>query len=347
MRWQRGSRCCWMRSPGMRSARTCGGSPCLPWPHSDSHSSILAPLPQHSVPTCLCFPSPCPSAAGDQEVLLPPPVPNCALTLCSCMGTVLQGKRNLFRSCFQSVFFLPPNEELQVLEASLCARELLDFSSSETAAVKERATGRMRTVGHLLAEFWPLEADPKEDGCAVEIPVLGKLLGHLLLRLFGEERTRPVALDAFYGYFKFTCQQKRLALAEANEELQAHREAELTSLLHVPSAGAFTEAFGKYLTPAGRRDVILAAIEAVRFCKEEDKRVARDILEVAMRSPEQWLTDVPAILRHILDGKEHRDKSGITQHSLDTLLLLMANLWPGKVIMTLLKIVPRRSRYWP
>lgn len=55
-------------------------------------------------------------------MLVPSPEPNCTLSLCSCMGTVLQGKRNLFRSCFQSVFFLPPNEELQVLEASLCAQ---------------------------------------------------------------------------------------------------------------------------------------------------------------------------------------------------------------------------------
>lgn len=50
----------------------------------------------------------------------PTPVSNRPLSLCSSVEAVLEGqKKSLIHACFTSVFSLPPEEDMQGLDASL------------------------------------------------------------------------------------------------------------------------------------------------------------------------------------------------------------------------------------
>lgn len=66
-----------------------------------------------------CPRGPCPPVRG-LEALLPAPVSDRPLSLCSSVETVLEGqKESLIHACFTSVFLLPPEEDMQGLDASL------------------------------------------------------------------------------------------------------------------------------------------------------------------------------------------------------------------------------------
>ncbi|XP_069643009.1 uncharacterized protein [Haliaeetus albicilla] len=133
----------------------------------------------------------------------------------------------------------------------------------------------------------------------IHMPFLGQLLGHLILC-----RTRKsweiswVALDALHHLFRFILQQKCTTLPEDNAEhpqRQREREAAITSWLSLPSTSNITTAFGKYLQPSERTDIVLVAIEAMRDSSTYDKEEASSILDMAMREPACWLTEVSGL----------------------------------------------------
>ncbi|XP_064256757.1 uncharacterized protein LOC135287342 isoform X2 [Passer domesticus] len=294
-----------------------------------------------------------------------------AITQLSSVLPELLDNTQLISSCFRSVLLLPPEEEVTGLEASLYTQTvdamdimlkavvlrsgevlqdvlevLLTFTSSERAVVRERALQRICSLSHWLASCSTLEAgqdEDRDDACGkIQIPVLGKLFGRLILMAFEEEKTNHVALDALYALLNFICQQQRVTLPEDNAQLQAHWEDGISSSLHSPNAKDFIEAVGKYLGPSERTHIILSTITMFRYSSPCNHQVALSMLEVIGRDPDWWLMDVPKIVSHIYHTGLVTDIQ--VQHTLHCLLLLVADRSPGQVVTTLLQIAPRGDR---
>ncbi|KAK2546009.1 hypothetical protein Q9966_000490 [Columba livia] len=296
-----------------------------------------------------------------------------AIAKLSTVEGVLEGKeKSLLQVCFCSIFLAPPKEEMQGLSHDLypvtmqtmdimlkklmlgCRvsrvsemlqdifQMLLTFTKSRKASVRERAIGRMTMLSHLLANL--LKADPNGDRQAsyaeIQLPILGQLLGHLILLLsFKEEETSRLALDILCSLFQFKHQQRCATLPEENAQLQGDWKAKTTALRSSPSVAHITEAFEEYLQPPERTDVVLVFIEAMRDASSFDKEAARNALGMVMGHPELWLADVPKITTCIHQNLECINMDSARQ-SMESLLLLMAEENPGEVVRTLLKIAP-------
>ncbi|KAM6238911.1 maestro heat-like repeat-containing protein family member 7 [Spheniscus humboldti] len=289
-----------------------------------------------------------------------------AIAALSKVETVLEGKKkSLLEACFRSVFLLPPKTDMQgpvtalyfgtldamdtmlrtlVLsspssgfpELQAILQMLLTFANCQSAAVCERAVGRIGRLSDLLAscssvQVWStFVGDNDSPACHTEIriPLLGQLLGRLILCCTCKNREISWgALDALHYLFRFILQQKCTTLPDNNPEhpqRQRQGEADDTSWLASPSASNITMAFGKYLQPSEKTDIVLVAIEAMRDSRMYDKEEASRILDVAVREPASWLTEVPNIVRCIYENTECI-RTASAQHSLDSLLLLMTD----------------------
>ncbi|XP_071658794.1 uncharacterized protein [Patagioenas fasciata] len=305
-----------------------------------------------------------------------------AMAEMSFVEAVLEGKEiGLLRTCFSSIFLLPPKEEMQDLKPFLyfttmkgmdtmlvavvlnsptsgvietmqsIFQMLLTFTTSERASVRERAVGRMRVLSFLLANYSSLKADPNEErhaSCAgMQMPIIGQLLGHLLLLLsFKEEETSRLALDALCLLFQFKYQQRWATLTEENTQLQGDLEAETTSLRTSPSATHIIESFAEYLQPSERSDLVRVFIEATTDSSTFDKEAARSVLDMAKGNPDLWLVDVPKITSCI-----HKTlgciKTVPARQSVESLMVPMADKCPQEVVTTLLQVAPGGDRYCP
>ncbi|XP_064903895.1 uncharacterized protein LOC135577702 [Columba livia] len=326
-------------------------------------------LPGNSCPRAPCPP------VRDLQALLPAPVSYWPLSLCSFVEEVLEGKdMSHIQACFSNVFMLPSKEEMRGLKPYLyfmtmkavdsvlvalalnspasevnekmqdIFQMLLTFTTSERASVRERAVGRMRVLSFLLANYSSLKADPNEDGsdsCAeIEMPILGQLLGHLLLFLsFKEEETSCLALDTLYFLFQFKRQQHCATLPEENAQLQEDWEASITSLTSSPSATHITKLFEEYLQPSERTDMVLVFIKAMSDSSTFDKEVARNMLGMVKRNCDFWLVDVPKITSCIHKALRCINTAP-ARRSVMSLIVWMADKCPGEVVSTLLTITP-------
>ncbi|KAK2512953.1 hypothetical protein Q9966_016261 [Columba livia] len=99
----------------------------------------------------------------------------------------------------------------------------------------------------------------------------------------------------------------------------------------------------RYLRTSERTDIVLVFIEVMRDSSIYDKKRATDLLDMVMEFPDFWLADLPKIMRCI-----HKNLDGINtapaRQSVASLLLLMADRRPGKVLTTLLRIAPPGDR---
>ncbi|KAM6184404.1 maestro heat-like repeat-containing protein family member 7 [Sarcoramphus papa] len=284
----------------------------------------------------------------------------------------------LLDACFSSVFCLPPKEDMQGLDTSLYHKTLhamdtmlqtvvlgspasslskelqsilqmlLTFTKSPSAAVRERAVGRIGTLSYLLASYSSLEAwcpfgrEDDSPAChgGIHIPILGELLGRLILLSFCKDKeTSRAALHALHHLFRFLQQQRCSAWPEDNLQHQRVWGAASTSCRSLPSTSATTKVFGKYLQPLERTDIILTAIEAMTDASISDKEGASSMLDEAMKDPNSWLTDVPKIMSGIHGNLEHICVAP-ARHSVDSLLLLLTNRCPREVVKSLLKCSP-------
>ncbi|KAK2521115.1 hypothetical protein Q9233_011105 [Columba guinea] len=298
-----------------------------------------------------------------------------AMTEMSFVEAVLEGKEiGLLQACFSGIFLLPPKEEMQDLKPFLyfttmkgmdtmlvalvlnsptsrvnekmqsIFQMLLTFTTSERASVRERAVGRMRVLSFLLANYSSLKADPNEERHAsraeMQMPIIGQLLGHLLLLLsFKEEETGHLALDALCLLFQFKYQQHCATLTEENTQLQGDWETETTSLRTSPSATHIIESFAEYLQPSERSDIVRVFIEAMTDSSTFDKEAARNVLDMVRGNPDLWLVDVPKITSCI-----HKTlgciKSVPARQSVESLMVSMADKCPQEVVTTLLQVAP-------
>ncbi|KAK4806336.1 hypothetical protein QYF61_017205 [Mycteria americana] len=300
-----------------------------------------------------------------------------AIAEMSSVQTVLEGKeKSLLEACFSSVFLLPPKEEMQDLDtylyfetlntmdtmlermvlsfpASRVSEELqnilqmlLNFTHSETVAVRERALGRISTLSYLLATNSTLEdwnkfgSDTYGPLCNadIQIPILGQLLGRLLLFRSSKDETLCQALDALYFLYEFIQKQKSRSVSK-DEAQQLHWEPETTSWLYSPTTADFTMEFANYLQPSERTDIVLVAIEAMRDSSIFDKEAARKMLDLVMRNPDFWLADVPKIMKCIHKNLECINRESARQ-SVQSLLLLLTNRYATQVVVSLLKFSP-------
>ncbi|KAL2296185.1 hypothetical protein Nmel_018479 [Mimus melanotis] len=182
--------------------------------------------------------------------------------------------------------------------------------------------GRVRLLSHLLADSFPVQAGQNEDSGAasrqIQIPILGKLLGHLFLKFYRTEETTSMVVEILCSLMIFLSEQKCATLPEGHAQPPSYWESEITSL-----------AFGRYLRLAQRTGVVLVAIEILGHSSLLDKKAPMEFLEV------------PKIVRHIFVYCD--DKNTTTAHSFYSLLALMVNKWPGQVVATALDVVPRFS----
>ncbi|NXL90058.1 MROH7 protein, partial [Alectura lathami] len=122
----------------------------------------------------------------------------------------------------------------------------------------------------------------------------------------------------------------------------------ITRLANFLATTLLQEDFGKYLQPSHRTGIVLVAVEAMRDSNTYDETTARSMLDVAIKDPGFWLTDVPRIIRCVYQNMEcisttaHQRKS--SQGSLDIVLLQLTNQRPGEVVRSLLALSPISDR---
>ncbi|XP_057281986.1 uncharacterized protein LOC130608218 [Pezoporus wallicus] len=112
-------------------------------------------------------------------------------------------------------------------------------------------------------------------------------------------------------------------------------------ILFITSADASSSknAFGEDLRPPDKTVILVKAIEAMRDSCTCDKEELISIVDVAMTEPASWLTEVPVIVSCIYNNLEHINTLSVW-HTLDMLLLMMAEQWPGDVILRLVHLSP-------
>ncbi|XP_074932071.1 maestro heat-like repeat-containing protein family member 1 [Phalacrocorax aristotelis] len=302
-----------------------------------------------------------------------------AIAALSSVETVLEGqKESLIHACFTSVFSLPPEEDMQGLDASLYCQTLdamdsmlrvlvfsspasglskelqtvlkmlLTLTNSQSAAVRTRALRRIQRLSHVLARWPSLEAwqDEFSHGCytEVQIPILGRLLGCLiLLSSCKEEESSHVASDALDSIYRFICKRESRTRSEdkpQHQQAQREWEAESTSscsLLH--KASTLIMAGKNYLRPSEKTGIVLTAIEAMRHSSTYDKQVARAVLNRTMRDPASWLTDVPSIVRCIHESLQSTSTVSAWE-SLEALLVFLACKYPRELVFSMVINVP-------
>ncbi|XP_064531787.1 uncharacterized protein LOC135424475 [Pseudopipra pipra] len=293
-----------------------------------------------------------------------------ALEKLSLVDTALEGKaKSLLRACFSSVFWLPAEKEMpkgdlalyiktlnsmdsmlrtMVLSfpASRVSEELqgilellLDFTGSEREAVRERAMARIDVLTCVLSDYSTLQAHANDRrGTAgpvcsgeIQLPLLGKLLGRLILFRFSEEPTCYAAFHALFALAEFIFESRLKDRAD-----QVQREAVTTSALCSLSPRDCAKAFGKYLQSHERTDIILVALEALGDASILDQQVPSSLLDVALEDPDVWLTDGPKIVTSILESLPYCSTQAAWE-KVESLLRLMTNLYPTTVVILLCK----------
>ncbi|KAK4805353.1 hypothetical protein QYF61_003438 [Mycteria americana] len=122
-------------------------------------------------------------------------------------------------------------------------------------------------------------------------------------------------------------------------ELQLGWDSESTWFLSSCDSSDTTTVFGEYLQPSQMTDVLLVAIQALTADDIYDRQMGSNVLDMAMRDPPSWLTDVPKIMRSIHINVE-RIRTEPARHSLVALLLLLTKRCPREAVRSLLKISP-------
>ncbi|XP_068273413.1 maestro heat-like repeat-containing protein family member 7 [Nyctibius grandis] len=294
-----------------------------------------------------------------------------AIAALSWVENVLEGKvKSLLEACFSSLFLLAPEEHMQYVDSDFYSHAfyamgtmlhkvlanspvckvsvelqniiqlLINGTESESEGVREIALRLIRTLRILMYDSTTLEAwqhsGQDEDYGHIQIPVLGQLLGRLLLFAASKERRSCIPWDALIFLESFIIGQKSRSMPRDEAE-RLHWDPETLSLLGLPTTTDMR--FLNYLSRSERTDMVLVTIEALRDSSVFQKAAVRAMLDVLMRDPAFWLRDVPEIM-----GCIYRTLEGITmapaQQSMGSLLLLLTNHYPMQVVTSLLKMAP-------
>ncbi|XP_072212889.1 maestro heat-like repeat-containing protein family member 7 [Excalfactoria chinensis] len=111
------------------------------------------------------------------------------------------------------------------------------------------------------------------------------------------------------------------------------------ALDNISSPTDCAKAFGGYLRPAERMDVVLTALEAMVDSSIYDKEAACSVMAVAMEDHAFWISDKTQIITSIC-----KNFGSITtkaaRHCLDSLLLILTSQMPAEEVRNLLKSSP-------
>lgn len=165
-------------------------------------------------------------------------------------------------------------------------------------------------------------------------PILGQLLGHLILFRFAKDRTSSTALDALCSLHEYILRQKERPKPE--HKLGDFRWDEETSPRDL------TMRFAGYLYPWERTDIVCVVIEAMKDSSIFDRRVAEDILELVMSDVNFWLAEMPSVVRSIHECLRNTSREA-TWLRMDTLLILMAIKQPRALTISMVLNVPLRD----
>ncbi|XP_064360509.1 maestro heat-like repeat-containing protein family member 7 [Dromaius novaehollandiae] len=305
-----------------------------------------------------------------------------ALTAMSAVEPVLEGqKSSLLHACFRSVFLLPPKEDMEKLDTSLYSKTLesmdsmlevlvlksatssllelqhilqllLPFTTSERAAVRERAVGRIGRLSNLLAnysslEVWcPFGGVDESPTCSgkISVPMLGQLVGRLILCCAYEDaETNRGALDALHCLFRFVVQRKRREpFQDDAEHVECQKEVEAEDALCLcwtSNISVIMRLFVKNLHPSEATDVIVTAMEGMRNCSSYSTVVATHLLNMFMLGAVSALEDVPRIIRCLYRNLKYvREFSA--RVTLNRTLCQLACSKPAEVTVSLLYCSP-------
>ncbi|KAK4809577.1 hypothetical protein QYF61_019999 [Mycteria americana] len=182
---------------------------------------------------------------------------------------------------------------------------------------------------------------------------LGTLLAHIQLEYSGpqilcipDSKTLGVNLES---PLVLSARGSRTLPEDTPEHQQVQREWEAESTSSCSSlrkASTLTMACKNYLWPSEKTDVVLTAIEAMRDSSTYDKQVASGVLNMIMREPASWLTDVPGIVRCIHESLAYATTASAWE-SLDALLIVLACEYPRELAFSMVIHVPLCDRYQP
>ncbi|KAK2511277.1 hypothetical protein Q9966_016674 [Columba livia] len=252
-----------------------------------------------------------------------------AIAELSAVERALEGKEaSLLQACFSSVFLLPPEEKMQDMGRYLFLKTMEAMDNMLQALVLGSSASR---VSELLQNIF-----------------------QMLLTFTTSERE---------------CVQERAV---------GRIEKMSSALFRHPTLASCA----RYLRTSERTDIVLVFIEAMRDSSIFDKKRATDLLDMVMEFPDFWLADVsgqwmnlkpheggreewegqlrkwlhsvtapsspyllqlPKIMRCIHKNLDSINTAPARQ-SVASLLLLMADRRPGKVLTTLLRIAPPGDR---
>ncbi|XP_065520911.1 uncharacterized protein LOC136006784 [Lathamus discolor] len=219
---------------------------------------------------------------------------------------------------------------------------LLHFSCCPSPVVRERALGRIVALTQLLEHHHtlrnlrptcrsPFSPIPPEE---LPAPLLGQLLGYLLLFCFAKDGTSSLALDALCGLHQYLLRQEERPKPE--HKLGELRWDEETSPQDL------TMRFAGSLYPRERTDIVCVVIEAMKDSSIFDRRVAEDILELVMSDLNFWLAEMPSVVKSIRECLRNSSREA-TGCRMDALLVLMAIKRPRALTISMVLNVPLRD----
>ncbi|KAM6307937.1 uncharacterized protein O3Q21_012184 [Podargus strigoides] len=188
---------------------------------------------------------------------------------------------------------------------------------------------------------------PQSEGAAcspvslkdIQIPILGQLLGRLILFGLSNDKKSWTALDALDWLQEYIQQQQSRSMPKD----KAHQ------LPWGPETSSRRLAMAKhtvvtnYLTPSERTDIVLEAIEALRDSSIFDQEVARILLDVVMEHPDFSLAHVPKIMSCIHQHLECISMKS-ARRSVGWLVLLLIDQCPTTVFTAMLTLFPPGDR---
>ncbi|XP_031471798.1 uncharacterized protein LOC116244337 [Phasianus colchicus] len=98
-------------------------------------------------------------------------------------------------------------------------------------------------------------------------------------------------------------------------------------------------------TPQITGIVLITLDKTIADCSSEDKEYARIILDMVLKDPGTWLTEVPEILGYLC--RKLKSSSTSVQAILPSLLDVLACQFPRDVLTSVLTHLPHSDRYQP
>ncbi|XP_068520693.1 maestro heat-like repeat-containing protein family member 7 [Anas acuta] len=192
------------------------------------------------------------------------------------------------------------------IEMQNMLKVMLDFAVSKNSDVRESAVKvierlitffRWYLVIKILGIFENYGNDEPTD-FNLRIPILGKLLGHLLLFSSGDDSMSHSALGSLHRMYTVVREGRESSQTNGMKNYaERHKNLEDTAYPFSTTSTPceIAKRFGGHLFPAERLDIILTALEALPDSSIHDKQGACSVLDAALEVPDYWLTDVSGL----------------------------------------------------